>query len=126
VTVDQRFASLHQHPNCSPFFHEFLDLIQTEMLIVESDMPRERRMKAADLLRKIEELQEKCQSLEGYLVHGCLKQTTFKPLNPVEVALNKKAKNLIVANNMKDRLLQYSDRTRTANPRHERTIKNEV
>jgi hypothetical protein len=126
VTLDQRFASLHQHPNCSQFFHEFLDLIQTEMLIVESDMPRERRMKAADLLRKTEELQKKCQSLKGYLVDGCPKQTTFRPLNPVEIALNEKAKILIVANNMEDRLLQYGDRTRTANPRNERTIKNEA
>lgn len=30
-------ASLHQHRACSPFFHDFLDLIKDSMLVVETD-----------------------------------------------------------------------------------------
>lgn len=93
------------------------------MLIVESDVPRKKRTKAADLLQGIEKMTEKCRMDKAYCFQGCPQERLHTSLEAVEIGLNQKAKDLIVQYNMKDKLQLYDGRTRTANPRSEREIK---
>jgi serine/threonine protein kinase len=116
LTKNQRFASLHEHPDCSLFLHDLLDLIQSRLLIVESDEPRINRIKAAELLEEIERLANKCND-KSYCLDRCPRKTTHEPLDPVEVPLNRNAKRIIDAENMDSKLPQYPGRTRTATRR---------
>jgi hypothetical protein len=89
------------------------------MLIVESDKPRIRRTKAAELLESFKELTSKCND-EKYCFDGCPRETTYELLDPVEVPLNEKAKMLIREENRDDRLPQYGGSRRTADLRLDR------
>lgn len=94
------------------------------MLIVESDEPKVRRIKTAELLPEFGKLKTKCEKEMGYCLYGFSDEREYTPQDPVEVALNEKARKEIVDNNMRDKLPQYAGkRTRTARPRNERSIK---
>jgi serine/threonine protein kinase len=54
-TVTQKFAELHASPDCTPFFHELLFLVEERMLIVRPRLEEE-RISAADLTKRLEEM----------------------------------------------------------------------
>jgi hypothetical protein len=61
-------ASLHQHWACSPFFHDFLDLIQNSMLVVETNGESlVRRVTAADVKQKMVAFYNRSGSNAAYL-----------------------------------------------------------
>jgi hypothetical protein len=107
---------LHKHPDCSEFFHDLLNLIQDEMLIVESDYPRKKRIKADKLLKQIKDMKSKCHD-EKYLFDGCPRETTHQELDPVEVPLHENALRVIKEEKMNEKVPEYEGSRRTANPR---------
>ena len=86
------------------------------MLILESDDPRVKRIKAADLLVKLKKLQEGCED-GAYCLSKCPRATIQKPHLPVVAALNEVALQAIGKNNMDARMEKFSGKTRSANPR---------
>lgn len=86
------------------------------MLILESDEPRVKRIKAADLLAKLKELEERCND-RAYCLKRCPKESEQTPHLPVEAALNEVALQAIGKSNMDERMERFGGETRSANPR---------
>ncbi|KAF5256158.1 hypothetical protein FOXYS1_13383 [Fusarium oxysporum] len=63
--VTEWILTLRQHPNCSPFLHKALDLIEQDMLIVLST--EKKRSLSSKLLDDFEEISRRCQSQKGYV-----------------------------------------------------------
>ncbi|KAL1795665.1 hypothetical protein ACET3X_005889 [Alternaria dauci] len=53
---------LHRHPNCTDYLHDFLNMIQTEMLVVDSAQ----RASCADIWRWLKRMHDDCSQQEGY------------------------------------------------------------
>jgi hypothetical protein len=86
------------------------------MLVVESDDPPIKRIRAPKLLAEVEKLTKKCSDA-GYCLDPCPRETAHTPLTPVEAPLNDVALGAIRKNHMEERLGEYSGRTRSANRR---------
>ncbi|XDG10299.1 hypothetical protein ABKA04_009914 [Annulohypoxylon sp. FPYF3050] len=61
--VETWFEKLHGHSHCSNFVHEFLDLIEQEMLIVETN--EKKRARTNVLLQKLQDFHYKCHGQEA-------------------------------------------------------------
>ncbi|KAI1480139.1 kinase-like domain-containing protein [Daldinia eschscholtzii] len=64
--VKDWFAEMHHHDQCTPFVHDFLDLIEQKMLVVESNC--EKRARTGELLERLRSFHRKClkQGSEDY------------------------------------------------------------
>ncbi|KAI1383041.1 kinase-like domain-containing protein [Hypoxylon trugodes] len=71
------FAKMHSHPNCTHFVHEFLDLIERRMLLVESR--NQLRARTPELLDQLKIFHEKCEG-QNYQAY-CLDQAPLKRLS---------------------------------------------
>ncbi|KUJ07850.1 kinase-like protein [Mollisia scopiformis] len=114
--VEQHIKYLHGHPDCTQYLHDILNIIQTRMLIVESDEPRIKRIRAPELLQEMKALQERCRD-RAYCLTKCPQESTHTPHLPVLAALNRMALELIDDNRMDICLEKYSGKTRSANLR---------
>ncbi|KAF4816354.1 putative cyclin-dependent serine/threonine-protein kinase [Colletotrichum siamense] len=56
--VEEFVLELHSHPRCTKFLHSFLEMIMTEMLIVESEANR--RMGCVQLLQRLQAWYKEC------------------------------------------------------------------
>ncbi|KAM5355171.1 hypothetical protein ACJ41O_001817 [Fusarium nematophilum] len=64
-------AFLRQHWACSPFFHDFLDLVESSMLVVETNGQRPvRRVTAADVKQRMVRFYNRSGSNAAYLSGG--------------------------------------------------------
>jgi hypothetical protein len=93
-----------------------MEIIQSRMLILESDEPRVKRIKAAELLSEMGDLQKRCND-RAYCVAKCPKTSTHKQHPPVVAALNEVALEAIGKNNMHSRMEKFGGKTRSANVR---------
>ncbi|KAI0892474.1 kinase-like domain-containing protein [Annulohypoxylon nitens] len=68
--VKSWFEKLHENSHCSNFIHEFLELIEEEMLIVETS--EKKRARTNVLLQKLQDFYRKCQGQEAetYCLNG--------------------------------------------------------
>ncbi|KAH8647682.1 hypothetical protein BX600DRAFT_518110 [Xylariales sp. PMI_506] len=67
-SVIEFIEKLHAHPDCTEFLHEFLNLIQHDMLIVESCNPQERvRISCVDVHCKLETMHHKALHNPEYI-----------------------------------------------------------
>ncbi|KAI2780617.1 kinase-like domain-containing protein [Daldinia loculata] len=109
--VTEWVATMHSHPRCTQFLHDFLDLIEQEMLIVGTESKK--RMKTNGLLEKLNELYVKCTRNEDYCTNGVPQQhrRTDTELLIAEAQLN---------DNILDLLQQPSAHLRTVSGRMER------
>ncbi|KAK3303130.1 kinase-like domain-containing protein [Chaetomium strumarium] len=58
---------LHAHRNCSAYLHDFLDLIQTRMLLIESDpVLSDKRITCGELRNRLEGMRAKCDDDPKY------------------------------------------------------------
>ncbi|RYP75014.1 hypothetical protein DL771_002662 [Monosporascus sp. 5C6A] len=87
-SVTEWFDDLRKHKHCTQYIHDFLQLIQDKMLIVQSDKPYVRRIRAGPLQEEM-----------------------------VEAQLNKVALKAIGQNEMNKRLKTFNGTTRTTNLR---------
>ncbi|ROW15179.1 hypothetical protein VPNG_03035 [Cytospora leucostoma] len=121
--VTKCIEGLHHHPNCTSFFHDFLELIQNEMLIVESDEPPVKRIKGNELRERVKIFKDRCIRSEGYCMERCPDQAGKSPLirrqehqQPVLAKLNKAAEEALNVGDRFPRLAQYSGNSRLAYP----------
>ncbi|KAL9616669.1 MAG: hypothetical protein Q9160_008492 [Pyrenula sp. 1 TL-2023] len=57
----------HSHPACTEFLHEFLNMIQYDMLLVEtSGLEKGKRIECGKLHQKLDEMCRKCGNSRGY------------------------------------------------------------
>jgi hypothetical protein len=84
------------------------------MLVVESDSPGVKRIKAPELLVEMEKLRNSCSD-EEYCLTSCPHQISFEKQKPVEALINNKAKRSIKAHKMDEKLKPYTGHTRTTN-----------
>ncbi|KAI1214229.1 kinase-like domain-containing protein [Annulohypoxylon truncatum] len=93
--VNKWFAELHRHDRCTDFVHEFLELIQQRMLIVETQS--EKRARTHDLVASLKTLRDKALRDERY----CLGANPYdRPSNVPTIAegmLSEHAKRHITA-----------------------------
>ncbi|KAH7150951.1 kinase-like domain-containing protein [Fusarium sp. MPI-SDFR-AT-0072] len=62
--VTEWILQLHQHPKCSEFIHDALDVVEQEMLaVLSADM---KRSSSEKLLKEYEKLSQKCKSTPGF------------------------------------------------------------
>lgn len=58
---------LHGHQACTQYLHDFLDLIEKEMLLIETDDANSnKRIECGRLLYKLESMRDKCVNNPGY------------------------------------------------------------
>ena len=63
---NQFIAELHSHPSCTDYIHDFLHLIQEEMLIVETREPRRYRFNSQQVCARLTQLEQKYNENESY------------------------------------------------------------
>ncbi|KAK4101555.1 kinase-like protein [Parathielavia hyrcaniae] len=60
-------VQLHGHPSCSSYIHEFLNLIEKEMLVVETgDTSSDMRINCTRLHNELQKMRRKCGQERGY------------------------------------------------------------
>ncbi|KAI1370663.1 kinase-like domain-containing protein [Hypoxylon crocopeplum] len=57
--VKRWFGKMHRHPHCTQFVHEFLDLVERKMLIVETNVRK--RERSGELLEHLRNFNNLCQ-----------------------------------------------------------------
>ncbi|KAF3001371.1 Fut8p [Curvularia kusanoi] len=60
--VIQSIEELHVHPNCTEFFHDFLELIRLNLLLIDS----EKRSSCNDVAKKLQIMLNKCRGDNTY------------------------------------------------------------
>ncbi|KAK0726792.1 hypothetical protein B0T26DRAFT_691796 [Lasiosphaeria miniovina] len=89
------FRELHAHKDCTAYPHDFLDLIQERMIIVESkDKDPTKsilRIRSQGLRTKLMKLRDQCREDKSYYMAPTSRVPAFQPLAAVKAALNKKA-----------------------------------
>ncbi|OTA91127.1 hypothetical protein M434DRAFT_356864 [Hypoxylon sp. CO27-5] len=73
--VKRWFAELHRNDHCTQFVHDFLDLIERKMLIVETDVKK--RARTNELLQRLQTFHSLChgQDAQAYCVRAAPDQT---------------------------------------------------
>jgi serine/threonine protein kinase len=112
----QCFEHLHQHKDCTEYIHNFLDIIQKDMLIVQSDDPYVRRIRAPQLLDKMAKLRDRCSKDAAYYTEPCPRETRVEVRPPVEAKLNRVMLESIGMSDMFSRLEIHGGQTRTKRP----------
>ncbi|KAK3368273.1 hypothetical protein B0H63DRAFT_74217 [Podospora didyma] len=64
--VTDFIANLHLHPACTDYIHDFLNLIQEEMLIVETREPKRYRFTSQQVCARLTRLEQKCNDNKSY------------------------------------------------------------
>jgi serine/threonine protein kinase len=62
--VSKFIDELHEHPNCTEYFHELLVMIQHDMLVVESS----ERKSCAGIWKRLDHMHERCHRERDYAV----------------------------------------------------------
>ena len=58
---------LHGHQACTQYLHNFLDLIENEMLLIETnDVNSNKRIECGRLVYKLKSIRDKCLNNPGY------------------------------------------------------------
>ncbi|KAK5657644.1 hypothetical protein OQA88_2716 [Cercophora sp. LCS_1] len=113
---DSCFDDLHEDEHCTKYLHELLDVVQGEMLIVESKDPLDgktvRRMTAKDLRTEMKKLLDKCLAEDTYYQLPCKGKSTAVALPPVRAELNQKALETAGQGNLIGKLRIYEGETR--------------
>jgi hypothetical protein len=78
----KQLESLYEHPDCTQYLHDLLDLIQSRMLFIESDEPRLKRIKAPELLKETKRMREQCKEKE-YCMVKCPRPSTHNHILPL-------------------------------------------
>lgn len=63
--VQQHINQLHSHPSCTEFIHEFLDLIQNGMLLVETE-PSRSRLKIDQVCKSLGSMVDRMKEHDSY------------------------------------------------------------
>lgn len=96
----QFFETLHSHPNCTEFFHGVLNMIQDDMIIVESEtVCKTRRMYCEEVTKSLMVAYRKCKATPDYAMKKgpwTGKQLAGGP-SPRSVKLNIKADGTMTA-----------------------------
>ncbi|KAF4961794.1 hypothetical protein FSARC_10090 [Fusarium sarcochroum] len=66
--VTKFIKEAHANPKCSEFIHEFLDIIQDHLLIIETNGLK--RMGCDRLYHRLQEMWKKCKDIHGYAVEA--------------------------------------------------------
>ncbi|KAK3374515.1 kinase-like domain-containing protein [Lasiosphaeria ovina] len=90
----QCFRELHAHKDCTAYLHDFLDLIQERMIIVQSkDKDPTKsilRIRSQGLRTKLMKLRDQCREDKSYYTVPTSRVPAFQPLPAVKAALNEK------------------------------------
>ncbi|KAF2274429.1 kinase-like protein [Westerdykella ornata] len=90
-TVKEYFIKLHAAPSCTQYFHELLDIIEQEMIIVLT--PDKERIRSGALLQRIEEMHSRVSNAEkGYCQTPCPQFRELTQDVAFEAELNNTAK----------------------------------
>lgn len=108
-------TKLHNHPGCTKYFHDIIDIIHDDMLVVLSkrkDGVRSgERIRSGELLRKISTLHDKMTDSKdkGYGQAPCPEPRVYPPQVGVKVELNPHAKKIMdrVLANDQNRLVAF-------------------
>ncbi|KAJ8131727.1 hypothetical protein O1611_g1897 [Lasiodiplodia mahajangana] len=73
--VTQSIGEFHSNPRCTQYLHEFLDLIEREMLVMD---PTD-RIKCPQLYERLNRMFERCKNSEGYAMDAMPKAETPAP-----------------------------------------------
>ncbi len=89
-TPPKRILDLHNHPRCTEFIHDFLDLIQQRMLLVQSDDPPIHRIRAHELVAEMAKIRDRCHAKATCCLAPCRqdKARQLHPQVPVEAPLS--------------------------------------
>lgn len=79
---------LHNHPGCTVYIHELLDIIQTSMIVLLTQETN--RIRSGPLLKKLEAMHKKIED-PIYSQIPCPKKREFRPPIGVEAKLNEHA-----------------------------------
>jgi hypothetical protein len=79
---------LHEHPGCTLYIHELLDIIETSMIVLLSQ--KKDRIRSGPLLEKLEAMHGKIEDL-NYSQIPCPEKRDFYPPIGVEAKLNEHA-----------------------------------
>ncbi|KAJ9144603.1 Kinase-like protein [Pleurostoma richardsiae] len=85
--VKECFDRLHDNKQCTQYIHDFLDLIQAHMMLVD----QKKRIKSKELLKRIEELKQNCKD-RGYCLTPCPRKSTYHEPPPIKSRLNSQAR----------------------------------
>ncbi|TVY23266.1 Proline-rich receptor-like protein kinase [Lachnellula hyalina] len=98
--VVRMIDDLHNHPNCTKYIHDMLEIIEKDMIVVLN----QERTRSPKLLKKLNEMNQKCIDDVDY----CMKKTpvkrTFQAPIGTEARLSENAMNMVTKNNMRGRL----------------------
>jgi serine/threonine protein kinase len=99
----QFFDKLHTHPNCTEYFHEFLDMIKHNMLVVEPDtVYKTRRMYCEEVSETLKKAYQKCRKDVDYAIKKrpwTSRRLTAEPLTEsVKISMTDEAKEVIAEN----------------------------
>ncbi|OHE91937.1 CMGC/DYRK protein kinase [Colletotrichum orchidophilum] len=89
-SVTREIARLRSHQKCSQYIHDMLGVIQTRMLIVQSENPPKKRIAAPELFRKLKEIEIACGGRD-YCMNPSTSTTAIEPHLPVRAHLNEVA-----------------------------------
>jgi hypothetical protein len=96
--------TLHNDPHCTDYIHDFLDIIETDMLVVLS--AEQTRERSPSLLDKLKGIHEKC-GIEDYCLKKTPKECQFQPPLRIEAKLSEKARDMIARHKMLDKLSKH-------------------
>ncbi|KAK4247592.1 kinase-like domain-containing protein, partial [Corynascus novoguineensis] len=68
-------VKLHGHPLCSEYIHDFLDLIEEQMLVIETgDKASSRRIMCGSLHKRLQEMRQKCDNDPAYALTPAMRR----------------------------------------------------
>jgi hypothetical protein len=94
--------NLHNHPNCTDYIHELLEIIEKDMMIVLS-VDRERK-RSPELLKKLDHMNQKCKDDVDYCMKKTPTRRTFQAPIGTEARLSENAMKMVKQNSMLEKL----------------------
>ena len=101
---------MHAHPKCSQFVHDCLDMIERDMIIVESEGAGGKRARASVLYDRLRRMEQRCAVDVDYATRGVPVQRHFQAAVPVLGELNAAAREAV--EKKMPTMLVYRGRTR--------------
>jgi hypothetical protein len=100
--LTQGIDNLHNHPNCTDYIHNLLDIIEKDMLVVLStDQGRER---SPVLLNKLTSMHQNCINDANYCSEKTPRRRLFRAPTGTIARLGSEAKGMVNKNNMRNKL----------------------
>ena len=115
MPVPRQFISeLHSHKSCTEFLHEFLDIIQLDMMIIKT---RDRgRINCGELHQRLLDMVQHCECDADYASKPAPRSRNELERRPIEVAVEANLAQLAAEALGKDLLVQNGPTRRTFMP----------